>query len=130
MRFVVLHHTGWPGHADHYDLLLQRAAGRGDDDRVLTAFGSLANEFPWELCLLRRRADHAKAYLTFEGPVSGGRGRVQRVDEGECTATAPPAPDMAEVNVQLSGLKLNGLFRLRHVGEGVYSFERTAVQRR
>jgi len=29
-------------------------------------------------------ADHRKAYLTYEGPVSGDRGEVRRVDAGAC----------------------------------------------
>lgn len=31
-----------------------------------------------------RLADHRREYLTYEGPVSGGRGRVRRVAEGVC----------------------------------------------
>jgi len=30
-----------------------------------------------------RIADHRKAYLDYEGPVSGGRGRVNAVDRGQ-----------------------------------------------
>lgn len=34
------------------------------------------------------RSDHRKAYLTYEGPVSGERGRVRRVAEGEVEVLA------------------------------------------
>lgn len=30
----------------------------------------------------RKLPDHREAYLTFEGPVSGNRGRVNRLDDG------------------------------------------------
>ncbi|MEO1007932.1 MAG: hypothetical protein AAFX79_05160 [Planctomycetota bacterium] len=32
-----------------------------------------------------RLADHRRRYLDYEGPISGGRGRVSRVASGECT---------------------------------------------
>ena len=46
MRFVILHHTGWPGRADHYDLMIQTAAGKDDDDRVLKTYSTLTDVFP------------------------------------------------------------------------------------
>lgn len=126
MRFAVLHHIGWPGHADHFDLLLQSAEGRADDDTVLKAFAT--EEFPAPPCLLRLLPDHRRAYLTYEGPVSSGRGRVQRVDEGHAAFILPWEPDALEMYFQLSGLKLSGHFLLRRVEPEVYSFE-LAVQR-
>jgi hypothetical protein len=32
-----------------------------------------------------RLADHRKAYLEFEGPISGGRGKVKRIKQGVVT---------------------------------------------
>lgn len=37
-----------------------------------------------------RLADHRLDYLTWEGPVSGDRGRVRRLDEGTYRAVATP----------------------------------------
>ena len=74
--FVILAHSG---HGPlHYDLMLEHG-------------GSLAT---WHLpCLpadlpagqaahARKLPDHRTAYLTYEGPVSGGRGHVRRVGDG------------------------------------------------
>ena len=70
MRFVVLHHTDWPGHADHFDLLLQPEHGKSDDDAVLKAFATTNDEFPaQETAMLKRLPDHRRAYLVYQGPV-------------------------------------------------------------
>jgi hypothetical protein len=43
---------------------------------------------------------HRPAYLTYEGEVSGGRGRVRRVDEGTCELLAD---DPGRVVLRLRG---------------------------
>ncbi|MCY3022918.1 MAG: hypothetical protein NTW87_28405 [Planctomycetota bacterium] len=141
MRFVVLHHTDWLGHADHYDLLLQLDAGTSDDDPVLKAFATPADEFPLvsrdpadrvatQSVTLHRLPDHRRIYLWYEGPVSGNRGRVTRVDEGELTLLRPPDAAVREIQTLLAGGKLSGSFRLTLVGEGVYSFAGSTPPRR
>jgi hypothetical protein len=122
MRFAVLHHIGWPAHADHYDLLRQTADGRDDNDTVLKAFASLTEEFPAPPSRLQLLPDHRRLYLAYEGPVSGDRGRVQRVDEGHLTFSHSWLPNALEMHFQLSGLKLHGDFMLRRVAGEVYSF--------
>ena len=76
MRYVVLHHTG-VGEA-HFDVMFERAAGS-----ALTTFRVLC----WPVrgrVAAKRLADHRAAYLEYEGPVSGGRGEIQRVESGRC----------------------------------------------
>ena len=122
MRFAVLHHRAWPGKQDHYDLLIQFHEGT-ENDRFLKAFASLANAFPFpsppgELrreSRLQREEDHRIAYLTYEGPVGGGRGRVTRVDEGECKVLRPPTRE--ELLCRLTGVRLRGTYRVRHLGQ-------------
>lgn len=69
--------------------------------------------------LARRIGDHRIAYLTYEGPVSGDRGTVRRVDSGavefeEFTDT--------ECAFSLGGGRLEGRFRLaREPGGWVFS---------
>jgi hypothetical protein len=74
LRYVVLHHTGHG--APHFDLMLELARGA-----MLTTWRSpvwpLANQTP-----LTPLSDHRRDYLSYEGPVSGGRGQVKRVAEG------------------------------------------------
>jgi len=75
MRFVLLLHEGC-GTA-HYDLFLEMPGREklmawhvsqwGGDDKKLAA---------------ERIGDHRKAYMKYEGEISGGRGTVKRVAEG------------------------------------------------
>jgi hypothetical protein len=118
MRFVVLHHTGWPGRADHYDLMLQFAEGGSDDDRVFKTFATVEDQFPTgsPASNLQRIEDHRREYLTFEGTLSGNRGRVSRVDSGEIFEGPSGV-------FELRGSKLSGKFRLVNAA-GIYSFQR------
>lgn len=143
MRFVVLHHTGWPGHGDHFDLMLQAEAGDSDAAPVLKTFATLTHEFPdgkshadvrqrdeqalgpdAQTNLLRLIDDHRRAYLEFEGDVSGGRGRVARVESGTLAWLQPPEADALLLRFALQGARLKGGYRLRHMGGGIFSFER------
>jgi hypothetical protein len=71
LRFVVLEHD-WDG--VHYDLMLER-------DQVLKTWrlGALPSEVEQEALEL---PDHRLEYLSYEGPVSRGRGTVRRVAAG------------------------------------------------
>ena len=105
-RFVVLEHD----HPRlHWDLMLEagetlrswRLAEPPAVDRVIAA---------------ERIGDHRRAYLDYEGPVSGGRGSVKRFDAGtfewiEDTET--------RVLIRLDGVKLRGTMRLEE-GTAVY----------
>ena len=76
LRFVVLHHTGVP--QTHYDLLIETAP-----DALLRSWRCDA----WPLVsgvTITAIADHRRAYLEYEGGISGNRGQVARVDEGPC----------------------------------------------
>ena len=49
--------------------------------------------------------DHRREYLTYEGPVTGGRGQVHRWDAGEYTLLAE-TPD--RLDLHFSGQRLHG----------------------
>jgi hypothetical protein len=86
VRYVVLHHTGVV--PEHFDLMIQLPGGeRLVTWRILTSPETWARQMP----AAERLADHRLAYLSYEGPVSGGRGQVKRVAEGvgEYCACAP-----------------------------------------
>ena len=70
-RFVILEHVGHG--EDHFDLML--AVGE-----VLATWQF--DRWPDEGSVGRPLADHRVAYLTCEGPISGGRGEVRRIAEG------------------------------------------------
>ena len=85
-RFVLLHHECPPsfGKPSHWDLMLEC-------DGVLLTWSLPALPAAWggeggsaaEQIAATRLADHRIAYLDYEGPISGDRGVVKRVDGGE-----------------------------------------------
>jgi DNA polymerase Ligase (LigD) len=71
-RFVVLEHE-WNG--IHWDFMIEdkgRLRTWAIDAPLISAVELPARALP----------DHRLDYLTYEGPISGGRGRVRRVDGG------------------------------------------------
>lgn len=75
-RFVILEHSVNGG--VHFDLMLEVAG-----QELLRTF-QLAR---WplavgETCACVQLADHRRAYLEYQGEISGGRGSVRRVDTG------------------------------------------------
>ena len=72
-RYVILAHD-WP--TPHFDLLLE-AGG------VLKAWRLLAVSTPGVPVPATPNSDHRAFYLDYEGPVSGDRGTVTRVANGE-----------------------------------------------
>ena len=75
LRYVVHHHEGIP--QPHYDFMFETAPGL-----ALTTFRII--RWPVESGdQLERLPDHRAAYLDYEGPVSGNRGNVRRIDRGQ-----------------------------------------------
>lgn len=120
--FVLLRHES--SGAAHWDLMLDVGAtletwqllddpttpGGGDPPRTIRA---------------RRLADHRRAYLDYQGPVSGGRGSVSRLDRGEYEVIEQQ-PD--GWTVRLAGSSLRGTYRLTadQAAEQVWTFQRVA----
>ncbi|HUS91705.1 MAG TPA: DNA polymerase ligase N-terminal domain-containing protein [Phycisphaerae bacterium] len=109
--FVIHLHTGHG--PDHFDLMIQHGSGLatwrlGNDPGALAEGDAIPAV---------RLPDHRHAYLTYEGPVRGGRGQVRRVDRGQC--------ELLEVSetrweIRLAGARCRGRFALRrneHEGE-------------
>jgi hypothetical protein len=78
-RFVVLAHD-WP--EPHFDLMLE-------DGPVLLTWRLTDPPVVGRAIPAERIANHRICYLTYEGPVSGGRGSVRRVDGGTYVRTSP-----------------------------------------
>jgi hypothetical protein len=115
MRFVVLHHTGWAGRPDHYDLMIEYVAGTDANDLALKTYATTQNVFPENGSALSAIADHRRAYLTLEGPLSNDRGSVSRVDEGDCV----PFPTGNGFCAQFNGRRLRGKYRLHMHTQGI-----------
>lgn len=88
-RFVVLRHD-LPDGSHHLDWFIDphdRPAPEDPDERSLAAWRL---EAPLSACIGRtvtatRLPPHRRLYLTYEGEVSRGRGRVRRIETGRCT---------------------------------------------
>mgnify|MGYP001473011401 CR=1 FL=1 len=81
-RWVLLRHE-LPDSSWHFDWMLERPVTRLDR-RLLTFRLEQRPDFaPGARFTGLRLGDHRAAYLDFEGEVSGGRGRVRRVDAGQ-----------------------------------------------
>jgi hypothetical protein len=76
LRYVILRHE----HVDepHYDLMFEALPGS-----MLATWRSEVWPIESPTPLLRLR-DHRRLYLTYEGDLSGSRGSVQRIAEGNC----------------------------------------------
>lgn len=102
-HFVVQHHTGYG--QEHWDLMLEDgpmlATWRLDQPPGTT---------PDTPTRAVRIGDHRKAYLTYRGPISRGRGRVAIYDSGGYTLLA--RGDRTWV-FELRGTRLSGVFSLR-----------------
>lgn len=99
-RFVILEHR-WNG--VHWDFMLE-----GDGALATWAIDSPIR--PGVDLLARRLADHRPAYLDYEGEISGGRGRVSRIDQGEYDVAV--WSDRC-VRVELRGARFRGRSELR-----------------
>jgi hypothetical protein len=84
-RAALLHHLT-PGIGSHYDWLLAPDDGpHGPDEAILLCF-RVADRIdlltPGQGFEAERIPDHRWLYLSYEGEISDGRGRVERVAEG------------------------------------------------
>ncbi|MCC6320142.1 MAG: hypothetical protein IT438_01755 [Phycisphaerales bacterium] len=83
--WVLLRHE-LPDGAWHHDWLIEPPGAGLSVGPSLIAF-RVGPEIAWPPAggfVATRMAPHRREYLTYEGPVSGGRGRVRRVAVGKC----------------------------------------------
>jgi len=113
-RFVVHAHkrTAEPV---HYDLMLEK--------------GELLQTFRLELppdrinksgCEAIKVADHPRRFLTYEGSVHDGRGRIKMVD---CGTYQLIGDDENRLEFEFWGKQLNGRFVLKHIDGDTWKFE-------
>lgn len=101
-QFVLLDHN-YP--EPHLDLML---------DRGSTLWTWRLVELPkvGQVTTATRLPDHRRVYLEYEGAISGGRGRVIRLDRGECVWEVC---EECLIRVRLQGSLLSGILTLRHL---------------
>ncbi|MFP4434206.1 MAG: hypothetical protein ACLFTN_07035 [Phycisphaerae bacterium] len=116
-RFVIQIHRGWG--PTHYDLMIE------DGPALATwQFADPPTDAPAGRPMdCRRIADHRPAYLTYEGPISGGRGAVRILDGGPCEVVAKGP---TRWRVRFGGKRLAGPCELRRDGQDGWAFVREA----
>ena len=101
-RFVILEHDH---PVMHWDLMLEAGP-------VLRTWRLAVPPCPREPIAATAVFDHRLLYLDYEGPISGGRGRVVRWDHGTLTGQVT---DGGPILVHLRGQRLCGILRLEHL---------------
>ncbi|NBB94920.1 MAG: hypothetical protein GVY16_04180 [Planctomycetes bacterium] len=108
------------GRGEHHDWLFEspRPGTAGGPAGGLVCFRVGPAAGAWRRArrvMLWRLADHRRGYLTYQGAISRGRGRVRRVDGGRVLPRLW-ATDRAVLDVRLAGFA--GTMHLRRVGPG------------
>lgn len=111
-RFVVQEHD--TGRGVHFDLMIED--GEGLATWSLERPPDAGDPIP-----ARRLGDHRRRYLAYEGPISGGRGRVRIWDAGSFRRASG---DAGIVELELSGARLRGRFTLEAAAD-VWTFRPT-----
>lgn len=116
MRMVLLLHE-LPDGSSHFDWMIQREPDLGAG--LLTFRVSVRiDQMEQGTFEAVRLADHREAYLSFEGEVSGGRGRVSRVASGDVRRLREMAGE-----IEIEGvLGVTGIWRGRG-RDGKWNFE-------
>jgi hypothetical protein len=99
-RFVILEHD-WPQR--HWDLMLEAGA-------VMRTWRLAAPLTPEADIAASPIGDHRLHYLDYEGPISGNRGSVVRLDSGTFDWQRN---DAEVVVVRLAGVRCRGLLEIR-----------------
>ncbi len=108
-EFVILRHCDYG--PVHYDLMLQA----GDALATWQVAVNPAELTIGEAAEAKALPDHRLAYLSYEGPVSQDRGRVERIEQGRYTTqTDEPTRRV----VELAGQALAGSFELVEEADG------------
>jgi DNA polymerase Ligase (LigD) len=104
-RFVILEHDHpWL----HWDLMLE-------EESWLRTWRLAAPPEPGGETAAEPLGNHRRAYLDYEGPVSGNRGSVTRWDSGDFTWLQD---EPGRVHVELHGSRYRGQLQLLRVPDG------------
>lgn len=120
VRFVILHHHQGDGEQkdhqfkEHWDFMIEQA-------ETLATWQLFENptQNPNSEIQAKRIADHRKAYLEYEGPVSQNRGQVQRIESGICVVRESTPTNWI---IELKGRKLVGQYELRGTNDNQWTW--------
>lgn len=82
-------------------------------------------EGPGARLSLEQLPDHRPFYLDYEGPISGGRGRITRIDDGSYTC-----PDLAQLPLHVQVIWSSGLRQRWRIESEAMICEECKVARR
>jgi len=94
--FVIILHTGCG--PEHYDLMLEA----GESLATWQLHADCLGLRPGDSLTARKLPDHRLAYLSYQGPVSGGRGQVRSIRTGTYE-TLDRGPDRLVVRLNWPG---------------------------
>jgi len=111
MRFVILYHETPSGYerSSHWDLMWECEPG-GE----LVTFAIFTEPAVGVAAVAEALPFHRRKYLTYEGEISGQRGRVSRFDEGQVEVVAEST---RLIELELAGNRLNCDVELRKDNE-------------
>ena len=120
-RFVIQLHSTDEG--SHYDFMVDigQALATWRLDRLPLSLGPDDN-LPAE-----RLPDHRRDYLSYQGPIGGGRGTVRIIDAGRCRILVRSRDTW---RIQLAGRQAQGVFTVRRLERGKWQFSRTTQRAR
>ena len=111
MRFVIQHHIC---EDNHYDLMIES----GD---ILLTWRISSNDigplFEGAKIRVKKIQDHRKDYLSYEGPISGDRGRVEIFDSGECELISEKKENKNLYQYQINGRIFKYRIRLQQADD-------------
>ena len=81
LKFAILRHFDFPGRDDHFDILLEVSSGEDEQQTALVKFETNSDLASGNL-LVEHKGLVRRRYLRYEGPMTGNRGHVERVDRG------------------------------------------------
>ncbi len=111
MRFVILEHNR---PILHWDLMLEA----GD---VLQTWRLAAPPTNGAIIDATALGDHRRAYLDYEGPISGGRGSVKRWDAGDFSEEADSMPTVRRF--LFHGTHVSGRVCLEQAGGAMWRWQ-------
>ena len=123
VRFVILHHQPDPREhsasatnqfPQHWDFMVEQA-----ETLATWQLQSNPTTNPTATINAKRIADHRKAYLEYEGPISQNRGQVQRIDSGTCVLRESTPTNWI---IELKGKKLVGQYKLRSTNDNRWTW--------
>ncbi len=117
MRFVIQHHIC---EDEHYDLMIESYDALSTWSVTPKNFTALLKGNRIEAARIQ---DHRKDYLTYEGPVSGDRGRVVIYDSGECETDIKFRDEECNFVKRMNGGILKGIIRIHEQDDDKYFIE-------